>query len=75
MNRAETRSFLTRTLQDMAKFAGSGEKTFAEMTTATITLLHGEVRALSKDVDILRREIRKLEEMIKDGTNGNDTGD
>ena len=59
----------------MAKFAGSGEKTFAEMTTATITLLHGEVRSLSKDVDILRREIRKLEEMIKDGTNGNDTGD
>lgn len=59
----------------MAKFAGSGEKTFAEMTTATITLLHGEVRSLSEDVDILRREIRKLEEMIKDGTNGNDTGD
>ena len=24
--------------------------------------------------DILRREIRKLEEMIKDGTNGNDSG-
>ena len=59
----------------MAKFAGSGEKTFAEMTTATITLLHGEVRSLSENVDILRREIRKLEEMIKDGTNGNDTGD
>ena len=54
----------------MAKFAGS-----AEMTTATITLLHGEVRSLSENVDILRREIRKLEEMIKDGTNGNDTGD
>ena len=74
MNRTETRSFLARTLQDMAKFAGSREKTFAEMTTATITLLHGEVRSLSEDVDILRREIRKLEEMIKDGTNGNDTG-
>lgn len=59
----------------MAKFAGSGEKTFAEMTTATITLLHGEVRSLSEDVDILRREIRELEEEIKGGANGNDSGD
>lgn len=75
MNRTEIRSFLARTLQEMAKFAGSGEKTFAEMTTATITLLHGEVRSLSEDVDILRREIRELEEKIKGGANGNDTGD
>ena len=75
MNKAETRSFLARTLQEMAEFAGSGAKTFAEMTTAAITLLHGEVRSLSEDVDILRREIRKLEETIKGGANGNDSGD
>lgn len=65
MNKTETRSFVAKTIQEMAEFAKGGAKTFAEMTVAVIALINGEVGSLRKDVEAIRCELRKIEETLE----------